>query len=115
MSDIDLNGRVTRWGRHTLGPVTAYAVGGDGLFISRGARTGTLTVKAYPVTEVFDADEAMPRAAGHVGGAPVPPAGRGWRDRRRPQVRPGRPAPPDRLAGLAADPRAACGGHPLRP
>jgi uncharacterized protein (DUF58 family) len=68
MSDIDLNGRVTRWGRHTLGPVTAHAVGGDGLFISRGARTGALTVKAYPVTEVFDADEAMPRAAGHVGG-----------------------------------------------
>jgi len=68
MSDIDLNGRVTRWGRHTLGPATAYAVGGDGLFISRAARTGSLLVKAYPVTEFFDADEAMPRAAGHVGG-----------------------------------------------
>jgi len=68
ISDIDLNGRVTRWGRHTLGPATAYAVGGDGLFISRGARTGSLLVKAYPVTEFFDADEAMPRAAGHVGG-----------------------------------------------
>src|SRR6185295_15033527 len=39
MSDIDLNGRVTRWGRHSLGPASAYAIGGDGLFLSRGART----------------------------------------------------------------------------
>jgi uncharacterized protein (DUF58 family) len=68
VADIELDGRVLRWGRHIVGPVSAHAVVADGLYVSRPARAWTLPVKAYPVTEHFDAAEAMPRAAGHVGG-----------------------------------------------
>jgi uncharacterized protein (DUF58 family) len=39
----------------------------DGLLASSPVVTGTLTVKVYPVTEPFEAVEAMPRAAGLVG------------------------------------------------
>jgi uncharacterized protein (DUF58 family) len=68
IADIELDGRVLRWGRHHIGPVSAHAVVADGLFVSRPARRWTLPVKAYPGTEHFDATEAVPRAAGHVGG-----------------------------------------------
>jgi uncharacterized protein (DUF58 family) len=68
IADIDLNGRVLRWGRHHIGPVSAHAVAADGLYVSRPARQWTLPVKAYPGTVHFDATEAVPRAAGHVGG-----------------------------------------------
>jgi uncharacterized protein (DUF58 family) len=68
LADVDLHGRMLRWGRHALGPASAHAVGGDGLFVSRAARVYALPLKAYPMTEPFKAVEAMPRAAGHVGG-----------------------------------------------
>jgi uncharacterized protein (DUF58 family) len=68
VSEIALNGRVLRWGRHRLGPMSAHAVGGDGLYISAPARVWALPVKAFPATEHFEAIDAMPRAAGHVGG-----------------------------------------------
>ena len=67
-ADIALDGRVMRWGRHRLGPVTAHAVVSDGLFVSQPARAWVLPLRAYPAIEHFQADEAMPRAAGHVGG-----------------------------------------------
>jgi uncharacterized protein (DUF58 family) len=63
----ELTGRAVRWGRHDLGPASAYAVAADGLLISRPVVTGTLGVKVYPLTEPFEAAEAMPRAAGLVG------------------------------------------------
>ncbi|WP_238012657.1 DUF58 domain-containing protein [Dactylosporangium sp. AC04546] len=68
IAGVDLEGRVLRWGRHPLGPVTAHAVAADGLLISRPVRAPELPLKAYPAIEHFDAAEAMPRAAGHVGG-----------------------------------------------
>ncbi|WP_432831687.1 DUF58 domain-containing protein [Dactylosporangium sp. CA-092794] len=68
IAGVGLEGRILRWGRHPLGPVTAHAIASDGLLISRGAQTPPLPLKAYPATEHFDAAEAMPRAAGHVGG-----------------------------------------------
>jgi uncharacterized protein (DUF58 family) len=63
----ELSGRAVRWGRHALGPAAAHAVAADGLLVSRSVVTGSLGVKVYPLTEPFEADEAMPRAAGLVG------------------------------------------------
>ncbi|HTJ34958.1 MAG TPA: DUF58 domain-containing protein [Dactylosporangium sp.] len=68
LAGVELEGRILRWGRHPLGPVTAHAIASDGLLVSRAVRTPELPLKAYPATEHFDAAEAMPRAAGHVGG-----------------------------------------------
>jgi uncharacterized protein (DUF58 family) len=65
--DIDLPITAQRWGRHPLGPAAAHAFAAGGLLTSSPVVTGTLSVKVYPVTEPFDADDAMPRAAGLVG------------------------------------------------
>lgn len=67
-ADIELRGQALRWGRHPLGPAAARAVACDGLMASRPVLTDARGVRVYPVTEPFDADEAMPRAAGLVGG-----------------------------------------------
>jgi uncharacterized protein (DUF58 family) len=66
-SAVELQGPAIRWGRHTLGPASAYAVAADGLLISRAVVTGALGIRVYPMTEPFGADEVMPRAAGLVG------------------------------------------------
>jgi uncharacterized protein (DUF58 family) len=66
-ADIELAGAALRWGRHPIGPAAAQAVACDGLLLGRPAVTGARGVRVYPVTEPFDADEAMPRAAGLVG------------------------------------------------
>lgn len=68
IADIALRGQALRWGRHAFGPVTAHAVACDGLLVSPVGRAPTRGVKVYPLTEPFDAAEAMPRAAGLVGG-----------------------------------------------
>lgn len=67
VADIELGGRALRWGRHSLGPVLAHAVACDALLVSEGLATPPYPVKVYPVTEPFEADEAMPRSAGMVG------------------------------------------------
>lgn len=67
IADIDLPGTARRWGRHPFGPAAAWAVACDGLLTSSPVVTGTLGVKVYPVTQPFEAVEAMPRAAGLVG------------------------------------------------
>lgn len=64
---VELAGPAVRWGRHWLGPASAHAVAADGLLVSRAVVTGALGVKVYPLTDPFNADEAMPRAAGLVG------------------------------------------------
>ncbi|MEV1288988.1 DUF58 domain-containing protein [Micromonospora sp. NPDC049679] len=66
--DLELRGTALRWGRQPLGPAAARVAACDGLLASRPALTGVRGVRVYPVTEPFDADEAMPRAAGLVGG-----------------------------------------------
>jgi uncharacterized protein (DUF58 family) len=65
--DFDLDGRVYRWGRHTVGPAVGHAVACDGLLISRAVVAEPRRLDTYPATEAFAADEAMPRAAGLVG------------------------------------------------
>ncbi|WP_425455233.1 DUF58 domain-containing protein [Allorhizocola rhizosphaerae] len=64
---VELSGPAIRWGRQTLGPASAYAVAADGLLRSKAVVTGALGVRVYPMTDPFEADEAMPRAAGLVG------------------------------------------------
>ncbi|MEV4757446.1 DUF58 domain-containing protein [Micromonospora sp. NPDC049559] len=65
---IELAGESLRWGRHQLGPAAARVAACDGLLASRPVVSGARGVRVYPATEPFDAVEAMPRAAGLVGG-----------------------------------------------
>lgn len=67
-SGIQLTGRARRWGRHQLGPTAIQVAACDGLLTSRPVVSNARALRIYPVTEPFDADEAMPRAAGLVGG-----------------------------------------------
>jgi uncharacterized protein (DUF58 family) len=64
---VEFAGPAIRWGRQTLGPASVQAVAADGLLVSRHVVTGALGVRVYPMTDPFEADEAMPRAAGLVG------------------------------------------------
>jgi uncharacterized protein (DUF58 family) len=64
---VELAGPVVRWGRQTLGPASVRVVASDGLLTSRHIVTGALGLRVYPMTDPFEADEAMPRAAGLVG------------------------------------------------
>ncbi|HWH00338.1 MAG TPA: DUF58 domain-containing protein, partial [Pilimelia sp.] len=64
---VPLRGAALRWGRHRIGPVAARAVAADGLLASRPVLLDARPVAVYPATEPFDADEAMPRAAGLAG------------------------------------------------
>lgn len=65
--EVDLVGTVRRWGRHPLGPVGVQASAALGLLVSRTVVAEAVSVSTYPVTDPFDAVEAMPRAAGLVG------------------------------------------------
>src|SRR5205814_3012835 len=67
VADITLAGPALRWGRHHVGPAGANAVACDGLLVSTLAQAPAVPLRVYPVTEPFDAAEAMPRAAGLVG------------------------------------------------
>jgi uncharacterized protein (DUF58 family) len=67
-TELELAGEALRWGRHALGPASARVSACDGLFASRPAVSGARAVRVYPMTDPFDADEAMPSAAGLVGG-----------------------------------------------
>jgi uncharacterized protein (DUF58 family) len=67
-ADLDLAGPALRWGRHQIGPARAVGYACDGLLASDAAPAAPVTVPVYPASEPFDADEAMPRAAGRTGG-----------------------------------------------
>jgi uncharacterized protein (DUF58 family) len=66
-ADVRLHGRALRWGRQVLGPAVAYGVAADGLLVSDAARAPAQRLRVYPTIEDFEADDAMPRAAGLVG------------------------------------------------
>ncbi|MFY1673118.1 DUF58 domain-containing protein [Plantactinospora sp. WMMB334] len=68
IADLELRGETLRWGRHSIGPAAVRAIACDGLMASQTVLSEARLVPVYPVTEPFDADEAMPRAAGLVGG-----------------------------------------------
>jgi uncharacterized protein (DUF58 family) len=64
---LEFPGYVLRWGVLPFGPAVAHAVAADGLLVSDAAMARAHWRKVYPVTEGFEADDAMPRAAGLVG------------------------------------------------
>ncbi|MEU8237802.1 DUF58 domain-containing protein [Actinoplanes missouriensis] len=64
---IDLPGEALRWGRQDVGPAAARAAACGGLLSCRPIVTPARGVRVYPVTEPFNATEAMPAAAGLVG------------------------------------------------
>jgi uncharacterized protein (DUF58 family) len=66
-ADLPLRGTAVRWGRPALGPAVAHAVAADGLLVSDPGTGRARRIKVYPVNDVFEADEVMPRAAGLVG------------------------------------------------
>jgi len=68
LTDLGLTGETLRWGRHPIGPAVVRAAACDGLLVSPMVVAEPRLVPVYPATEPFDADEAMPRAAGLVGG-----------------------------------------------
>ena len=66
-ADLPLRAHAVRWGRPALGPAVAHAVAADGLLISDPGTGRARRIKVYPVNDVFEADDSMPRAAGLVG------------------------------------------------
>jgi uncharacterized protein (DUF58 family) len=67
-AEVVLPGEAVRWGRHAIGPVAARAVACDGLLAGRPVVAPARVLSVFPLTEPFQAVEAMPRAAGLVGG-----------------------------------------------
>jgi uncharacterized protein (DUF58 family) len=66
-ADIPFEGEAKRWGRHVCGPAVAHAVACDGLLVSSPAVGRPVSLKVYPLTDSFDATDALPRAAGISG------------------------------------------------
>ncbi len=64
---VELPGDAMRWGRQDVGPAAARVAACGGLLASRPVVTPARRVRVYPVTEPFNATEAMPAAAGLVG------------------------------------------------
>jgi uncharacterized protein (DUF58 family) len=64
---VELRATALRWGCQPIGPAVAYAVAGDGLFVSGTVVAPPLTLRVYPAVPPFRADQAMPRSAALVG------------------------------------------------
>src|SRR3954469_8731500 len=64
---VQLPGDAMRWGRQPVGPAAARGAAGGGLLAGRPVVVEARGVRVYPVTEPFNATEAMPAAAGLVG------------------------------------------------
>ncbi len=64
---VDLSGDALRWGRQDVGPAAARVAACGGLLACRPVVTSAHGVRVYPVTDPFNAIEAMPAAAGLVG------------------------------------------------
>jgi uncharacterized protein (DUF58 family) len=68
VAGVPLDGEALRWGRHAVGPAIGHGLAGDGLLVSAPSFGAGRDIKVYPATDPFRAVEAMPRAAGLVGG-----------------------------------------------
>jgi uncharacterized protein (DUF58 family) len=62
-----LAGPARRWGRRRVGPATAVGFACDGLLSAGAEPCPPVSTAVYPATEPFEADQAMPRAAGLAG------------------------------------------------
>src|SRR5262249_25155927 len=63
---VTRTGIALRWGRHGIGPATAYGVACDGLLISSQAVAAEADVRVHPLMPPFRAEDAMPRATALV-------------------------------------------------
>ncbi|MGH3731310.1 MAG: DUF58 domain-containing protein [Micromonosporaceae bacterium] len=66
-ADVAVEIDATRWGRHQVGPVRIWAAACDGLLGCALETVKPLEIRVHPVNDTFEADEAMPRAAGLAG------------------------------------------------
>jgi uncharacterized protein (DUF58 family) len=64
---LGTGGRILRWGRHTYPPLSVHVVAADGLLESAPVVSPPLALKVFPRTDPFEAEDAMPNAAGLVG------------------------------------------------
>jgi uncharacterized protein (DUF58 family) len=64
---VELGGDALRWGRQDVGPAAARVAACGGLLACRPVVTPARGVRVYPVTDPFNATDAMPAAAGLVG------------------------------------------------
>jgi uncharacterized protein (DUF58 family) len=64
---VELPGDALRWGRQDVGPAAARVAACGGLLACRPVVSPAEGVRVYPVTDPFNATEAMPAAAGLVG------------------------------------------------
>ncbi|MEV0646950.1 DUF58 domain-containing protein [Phytomonospora sp. NPDC050363] len=63
-TSVTISGRTLRWGSHAVGPLRADAFACDNLFHCETASAPGQRLRTYPISDPFDADEAMPRASG---------------------------------------------------
>lgn len=66
-SGVLLRGTARRWGAYRLGPASTRTVACDGLLVARSDVLPAVPLTVYPVSTVFDSEEALPRAAGISG------------------------------------------------
>lgn len=66
-ASIRLRGTAHRWGSYRLGPAAARLVACDGLLAADSQVLPAVPLTVYPVSEPFDSEEALPRAAGIAG------------------------------------------------
>jgi uncharacterized protein (DUF58 family) len=64
---VRLEGTARRWGSYRLGPAEAFTVTGDGLLVAHSEALPAVPLTVYPVSDPFDSEEALPRAAGISG------------------------------------------------
>jgi uncharacterized protein (DUF58 family) len=67
-TEVVLSLRAARWGRRQAGPAYLRATAGYGMLSWPTVRTEAATVTTWPLRDGFDASDAVPRAAGLVGG-----------------------------------------------
>jgi uncharacterized protein (DUF58 family) len=64
---VRLQGTALRWGAYRLGPARVRAVASDGLLAAQGEVLSPVPLSVYPISELFDSEQPLPRAAGISG------------------------------------------------
>ncbi|MGH3662837.1 MAG: DUF58 domain-containing protein [Micromonosporaceae bacterium] len=67
VADVALRAEALRWGRRRLGPARALFHACDALLATDHVLSGRTEIRVHPVVDAFEADDAMPRAAGLTG------------------------------------------------
>lgn len=64
---VALTGTAHRWGRYRLGPASVRAVACDGLLAMQRQMLPAVPLTVYPISELFDSEQPLPRASGISG------------------------------------------------